>query len=233
MPNASSSMPSATPIVTGKFKVGDRVRMVKPVDGYMAAVECVVETIAHDPFFQYGYTLRINAEGKDTWAVPESAIELVKKEPEKKVKATKNNSVMVKLERRANGKTYFSFQVPNKITELYKSRSQEVVTSKSWVGVKFYSIPALITDERYKEKLKSYNLFDNFGDAFVKIEGGSYRLNIAWIRAQDGVGEFEVKNELGHSELNMLVKNMLEFLKNYFEDYFREFSIKGQLTIDF
>lgn len=210
------------------LKVGDRVGV--NYDGYNGTG--VIRRVEEE---NNRYWIMRDDNGSEWFVLMKDSYiwSLEKPKEAKPIKATPENTVNVSIERRDNGRTYFTFQVPAKITELYKARSQEVKESKNWVGIKFYAIPELLADKSYQDRLKSFNLFDNFGDAFVKVDGGAYKLNIAWIRAIEGAGEFEVANELGHSELNLMVKNMLGFLKNYFEDYFKSFTIKGSLTIDF
>lgn len=214
------------------FNIGDKVRIVKNVDGVINQ-DGIIKS-----FDSEAYTVTLN-DG-NYWYVMKSAdaLQLVSDKNKtdklkKDIKVTKENTLSVKMERRANGKTYFAFNVPERITALYKERSSEVKKSESWKGLEFYAIPDLLNDENYRRKLNDFNLVDDFGDGFIRSKSGRFSLNIAWIRTIGGTGEIEVKNEIGHSDLNMLIKNMLEFLKTYFEDYLRAFVIKGQLTIDF
>lgn len=231
---------SVSPEIGGvgyKFKVGDRVVGKDGNEFFRGVVSHV-----NDNTMTVNRDDGMRGSGKDNhWEVAgnivgKNSYDVVldkSKVPQKKIKANKSNTIYAQLSRRKNGKTYFTFSVPEKITETYKVRGAEVKTSKSWVGLQFYAIPELISDDKYKRNLRSYNLFDDYGDGFVKIDGGTYKLNIAWIRTVGGSGEFEVKNEIGHGELNLLMENMLTFLKNYFEDFYRSFTIKGSLTIDF
>jgi hypothetical protein len=212
------------------FNIGDKVRIIKDVDGIVDEDGKIVN------FDSESYSVELS-NGRYWYVLKKlNALQLigeVKKPVRKDIKMTKENTLSVKLERRENGKTYFAFEVPERITSLYKERSSEVKQSESWKGLQFYAIPELLGDETYKRKLNDFNLVDDFGDGFIRSHGGRFSLNIAWIRTIGGTGEIEVKNEIGHSDLNMLIKNMLEFLKTYFEDYLRAFVIKGQLTIDF
>lgn len=243
MPIIATSVKSVKKIIEGAgylFKVGDRVEGDDKEKGVIFS-----GTVFHVSGSNVSVKRddgRVGSGENGTWLVHGARQGddldynlrlIVHEKPEKKVKANKTNTIYAQLSRRKNGRTYFTFSLPERITAMYKDRCADVKISKSWTGLSFYTIPDLISDEKYKAKLKSYNLFDDYGDGFVKLEAGNYKLNIAWIRTVGGSGEFEVKNEIGHGELNLLMENMLTFLKNHFEDFYRSFTIKGSLTIDF
>ena len=130
---------------------------------------------------------------------------------------------------RKDGVTRFKFKIDPKIEELYKSRSSEVKESKAWTGCKFYAIPELLSDKNYKDELRNHRLFDDYGSGFY-VDG---LLNIAWIRTVGGEGEIIIKENVPFAELSTLAKQTIQFLRSHFEDYFREFTIKGSVLTEF
>lgn len=130
---------------------------------------------------------------------------------------------------RKEGVTKFKFKVDPKIEELYKSRSTEVKESKAWPGHKFYAVPTLLSDNNYKTELRNHRLFDDYGSGFY-VDG---LLNIAWVRTEGGQGEIIIKENVPFAELSTLAKQTIQFLRTHFEDYFREFTIKGSVLTEF
>lgn len=131
---------------------------------------------------------------------------------------------------RKEGKTYFRFKIHPSIENLYKSQNPEIRESKSWPALKFYYIPQLINNEVYQSKLSSFNLIDDYGSSFY--DRNRRRLNIAWLRTVNGVGEILIEEEFSFAELSQSVKNALSFIKEYFEEYYREFKIKGSVSVE-
>lgn len=129
---------------------------------------------------------------------------------------------------RKDGKTYFKFEIDPRIEEMYKIQQQEERESESWPGLKFYYMPKILDNPLYQEKLKSYRLFDNYGTTIIKEN----KFNIAWLRTVGGNGEVELNEELSFAELSNMVKQALAFIKEYFDDYYRGFSIKGHITVE-
>ena len=139
--------------------------------------------------------------------------------------------VSVELSRR-DGETYFKFKIDKRIEEMYKKQmsqeGSEIKTSKSWPGLKFYCLPALTENNVYQTKLHEYRLFDNYGSGLY----ANQRLNIAWLRTVGGEGEIKLTEELSFAEVSVLVKKALQFIKEYFEDYYQGFVIKGSVSIE-
>lgn len=141
---------------------------------------------------------------------------------------TPKPKVEVKCYRR-DGETFFWFKVDEKISAMYKKQALEERESDSWPGLKFYFIPSLTDNQEYKHKLQGFNLFDNFGSSIYR----NRQFNIAWLRIVGGQGEVKIDEMVSFSEANQLIKNAMSFIKEYFEDYFREFEISGTVNVNF
>jgi len=130
---------------------------------------------------------------------------------------------------REKGKTIFRFEVDPKIEKLYKERSVEVKESMSWPALHFYSCPEMLIDRQYQRNLGNLNLFDDYGSGLYK-DG---RMNIAWVRTVGGKGDIVIKNSgLSIAELTTLFRNALQFIREHWEDSFRDFHIKGSLKLE-
>lgn len=129
---------------------------------------------------------------------------------------------------RKDGKTFFKFKVDPKIEEYYKKHSADIKESESWPGLKFYVVPILHDDPEYQNQLDSFRLFDNYGTSLFKNKA----MNVAWMRTVGGQGEIEIKSSMTFADLSLLFKNVLDFLKSHIENTFREFKIKGSLTVE-
>mgnify|MGYP001607899954 FL=1 len=127
---------------------------------------------------------------------------------------------------RKDGKTIFKFKVDPKITNLYSEG--EVRESQSWPNLKFYYLPSLTQNREYLSKLHGYNLFDDYGMPIINER----KLNIAWIRTLTGQGEIIIKDAVSFAELSSLVRNATTFIKEYFEEYFKDFKIKGIISVE-
>src|SRR6185436_11328309 len=128
---------------------------------------------------------------------------------------------------RKGGSTFFAFQIAPKIEKVYSDQPHEIKESTSWTGLKFYSIPKTLQDAAYKRMLQDFRLFDDYGQ-------GLYRdgmLNIAWIRTVGGSGEIKITEPLSFAELSSLVRNATQFLKEYYQEHFREFVLHGKVSI--
>lgn len=129
---------------------------------------------------------------------------------------------------RINGKSYLSYEISPEIEKLYNNGSVETKISESWEGLKFYYNPDITQNSNYLDLLGKYRLFDDFGCSFYR----NRYLNIAWLRTVGGKGKIELKNDVSFAELTILIKNTLSFIKEYFEEYLKDFEIKGSLTIE-
>ena len=130
--------------------------------------------------------------------------------------------IEIELKRKA-GKLIFSFSLPAEIEQMYRNQSPEVRTSEKWECLSFYFLPDITTDDDYKNKLADHALFDDFGKPLY--ENGKF--NIAWLRVVGGKGEIEIGSMIGFSELSYKIKQMVQFIREYFSDYYRDFTIKG------
>ena len=129
---------------------------------------------------------------------------------------------------RKDGKTYFRFSVDEKITAMYQAQSVEVRESINWAGLSFYYVPEIVNNSYYKQLLQEYDLTDDFGQGIYQ----NGKLNIAWIRAVGGQGEIIIGESLPFVELSQMTRKAVQFLKSYFENYIKDCTIKGSLTVE-
>lgn len=128
---------------------------------------------------------------------------------------------------RENGKSYMKFSVPSIITKIYEAQAKETRKSEAWKGLDFFYIPELLANERYNALLRSNKLFDKFGSSFT-TDG---LMNIAWLRTKQGEGQFEIPDNISFAELTSLSKNVHQFIKDYFDEYLRDFRITMKAEI--
>ena len=139
-----------------------------------------------------------------------------------------SKALEIKISRK-KGKTTFSYEVAPDVEEIYREASKgEIATSKNWLGLEFYVIKSLKSNEFYKEKLNQYDLFDEYGSPL--IDGN--RLNIAWLRTVGGKGSIEVTGDVPLSKLTTLTKDTISFLRDYFRDVLSDVEIEGSLNIN-
>lgn len=129
---------------------------------------------------------------------------------------------------RNNMKVKIDFEVDQKLTDIFKENSAEIKESASWVGLKFYSVPSIVSSAGYKALLNNYSLFDDFGTSLHK-DG---KFNIAWTRTVGGKGTIEVKdNFLTEEELKRFLRNSVSFLRDYYEESLKDIEIFAELTM--
>jgi len=137
------------------------------------------------------------------------------------------NSIDVEIFRK-NGKTYFEYNIHAHIEKIFKDQAEEERESESWKNIKFYHIPKMVRSESYKDRLSSYNLFDSFGQTFYKDN----KANIAWLRTVGGSGKIEIDDVISFSEMTIMIKNIIAFTKDYFENYVNNAKVTGTLKIN-
>lgn len=145
---------------------------------------------------------------------------------EKEAKPDKKN-VDIEIVRK-DGKTFFRFKIDTRIEKLYAELAEKTAESGKWPGLSFYSIPSMTTSEQYKQKLMTYKLFDNFGDGLI-VDG---RLNIAWIRTVGGSGDILIKENFTVAEMAQAAQRAAGFIKEHFEDSFRDFRIRATISVE-
>lgn len=172
-----------------------------------------------------------------SWCVLETeenvleSIEIIPDEKEvgsSEVKKPKKLNLMRLSFERENAKIHFSFELDKKLTDIFKEMSEEIKTSESWKGLKFYYIPSLTTQSSYKSMLRSYNLFDDFGQPLYK--DGLF--NIAWIRTVTGSGKIQVKEALNEEEFKSFLRNAVGFLRAYYEGALRDTKLTATLELE-
>jgi len=145
-----------------------------------------------------------------------------------KVQATmKKQKLKIEIQRQ-NGNTYLSFEVEPSLEKLFKKQSQEIRESIGWKGLKFYFIPNLTQSENYKQLLANYRLIDDFGVTLYEERC----FNIAFLRTVGGKGKIKVRNDLSFAEVSMGVENIISFMKRYYEEYLKDYTVKGFLSFE-
>lgn len=133
---------------------------------------------------------------------------------------------------RKDGKTVFSFEIDENIEKMYRNQAEangEIRDSANWPGLKFYYLPAILRSPNYKSKLANALLIDDFGQAIVY----NGHFNIAWLRTVTGKGQVVINNDsLSFAELSIFIKSALSFVKEYFDEYYRGFTIKGNVSVE-
>ncbi len=129
---------------------------------------------------------------------------------------------------RKDGKSYFKFKIDSRIEQIYKDQMLEIKESTNWPGLKFYSIPEMTKNEKYTYRLNDFHLFDDYGKSIFQ----KGFMNIAWLRTVGGEGLVEIKDIISFAELSQCTKQVTQFLKEYFYEYYQEFHLKGSVTIE-
>ncbi len=132
---------------------------------------------------------------------------------------------------RKDGNTYFGFKIDPRIEKIFKKSSENIVESQSWEGLKFYSVPATTESQDYKNLLERYGLRDAFGHKFYDDISGKF--NIAFIRTVGGEGEIKLDaSSLSFAIVASKMKNVLQFLRTYHEEFLRNYKVSATLTFD-
>lgn len=129
---------------------------------------------------------------------------------------------------RKDGKTFMEFKVDPRIEQIYKDMQHEIKSSSKWTGLQFYYVPGIVESRRYQSKLNQYNLLDSYGSGLVS----QMRFNMSWFRTVGGVGKIEVTEPVTLEDICVMTKSAIRFLKDYFESYFEEFEVTGQVSIN-
>ena len=129
---------------------------------------------------------------------------------------------------RKNGKLVFKFNIPPEIENKYKEMQEEVRDSASWDGLKFYFMPELTTSNEYKDTLRGFGLFDDYGKPLFNED----TLNVAWLRTVGGKGEVVIRHQIGFSDMSIKLRHVVEFLKTYFADYYRDYVLRATISAD-
>jgi hypothetical protein len=124
---------------------------------------------------------------------------------------------------RIEGETHFKFEVDERITALYESMSAEIRTSEKWKDLRFYFVPSILENEEYKKLLNEYQLFDDFGKSVFDNNA----LNIAWLRTVGGNGEIILSDQISMASVMTATKRAVEFLKIYFDEYYKNYEVSG------
>lgn len=146
------------------------------------------------------------------------------------IKKDKNN-ILIELVRKG-GRTYFDFAIPEKIEKIFAKNYKITKTSEKWNGLKFYFNPEVQDDNTYLDLLSNYSLRDNYGNNICEHTDGKFIFNIAWLRTVGGLGRISVDQNIPFSEFNNRIKDALYCIKSYFENYLREFKIRGTIEVE-
>lgn len=141
-------------------------------------------------------------------------------------KVNKEKSVELTIFRKG-GRTYLEFNIPQLLEDIFKAKSKKEVESKNWPGLSFYTM-AQTDSVDYKRLLSQFNLFDNYGDEFVR-EG---KYNIAFIRTVGGKGAVAINDDLTLAEVSMITSNMLDFLKKWYQEFVRDYKVSAIVQLE-
>lgn len=135
---------------------------------------------------------------------------------------------------RIKGKTFFNFEIAPEITEVFKNGSSQEKESGNWPGNKFYYVPEITSNENYKTLAKRKGLYDDYGQPLIQgtSQRGDLYFNIAWIRTVGGKGKIEIKEMITIGDLSEMLNRCTSFLKEYFENYFRDAKITAGITVE-
>jgi hypothetical protein len=143
--------------------------------------------------------------------------------------AVPTNKQKIKLEiSREAGKTYLTFEVDKTLETIFEKQSSEVRESESWKGLKFYYAPDVIDSTAYQNLLYEYGLQDNYG---VPIYSNR-KFNIAFLRTVGGQGKILIKNDIPFAMVSDYMKKIITFIKRYYEDFLKDYKVKGFLTFE-
>ena len=131
---------------------------------------------------------------------------------------------------RENGDTYFTFEVPKKLTDIFAEKSEEIKTSENWPNHQFYFMPEVLESSAYKDLLSEYNLFDNYGSKIINEENGKF--NVAFLRTVGGKGKIQLNQDLPFAKVADQVRNITRFLKAYYEEFLTDYKVSGSVTIE-
>jgi len=131
---------------------------------------------------------------------------------------------------RKDGKTFLSFEVDESLEKLFKEQATEIKESQSWKGLKFYYVPEITDSQAYRDLLYDFNLVDNYGTPLYSNGGRTF--NIAFIRTCGGKGCVPVDNHIPLAVVSQGVNNIISFLKKYYEEYLKNYSVKGYLNFE-
>ena len=145
-----------------------------------------------------------------------------------KLMETKNTKAIVLEINREKGETFLTFEISPEIETLWKVHEPAIKESTAWDGLKFYYLPGIIESEEYRELLATHRLRDDYGHSI--FSDGLF--NIAFIRTVGGKGKIKINDSVSHAALSEWINETKEFLKEYFQNYLRDFKISCRLTID-
>jgi len=145
----------------------------------------------------------------------------------------KQNTLVLEIGRNSLNTMKITFKVPQILTDFWKSKSLEVRQSQYWDNLKFYYAPSITGSQEYKDLLDQFDLFDNFGNVVFMFEDGRFKMNIAFLRAVDGKGEFtsSIGFVMPEKEIIRIVRNVKGFIKRFYREFCENYKVR--LIIDF
>ena len=129
---------------------------------------------------------------------------------------------------RINGETFLTFEISPEIEKLFNGDGVETRESESWPTLKFYYNENLRTDYQYQNLLRDFSLRDDYGTKI--ISSGCF--NIAFLRTVGGKGKIKIANTFSYASISEGVRNTISFLKSYFNEYVKDYKVKGTLNIE-
>ena len=222
------------------FKLGDKVKCIKSYYGNKLIKVGITGKIVHlaDTSSSIGvewkkdiggHTCNKNCKDKYGYYVSKENIQLISSGEPNKRRTKKMNKKKIKIEiQRTDGKTYLLFEIDPSMEKIFKKQTKEVRESGSWHGLKFYYIPNLTQSQDYKDLLFQYHLIDDFGTPLY----ADNNFNIAFIRTVGGKGKILIKNDIPFAVVSNGMRNIVSFMKRYYEDYMKDYAVKGFISFE-
>ena len=135
--------------------------------------------------------------------------------------------VDVRIEKKPNA-FHFSFNISSSLEKIYQSRSEAEQVSEKWAGLKFYTMPKILNNERYQSLLSNYNLYDDYGAELYR-DG---KFNIAFLRTIGGRGFIKFPTEIPFFEVSNLMRNLKTVMAKIYEEFFQAYKIKTRFSIE-
>lgn len=129
---------------------------------------------------------------------------------------------------REDGKTFLSFEIDEFLEAVFKKQSSEVRTSVNWKGLNFYYSSDLLSNQNYRNLLREFNLVNDYGTSLY----ASNYFNIAFLRTVGGKGKILLHNDIPFATVSDGMRRIISFVKRYYEDFLKDYRVKGFLTFE-
>jgi hypothetical protein len=142
---------------------------------------------------------------------------------------TQDKKKQIKIEiSRKDGKTFLNFDIDERLEKVFKENYVAIRQSESWKDLQFYYCPDITDNNEYKDLLNNYRLFDNYGSPLFE----NSRFNIAFLRTIGGKGSIVVPNSIPFAVVSQGIRDMVAFIKKYYEEFMKDYSVKGFVNFE-